>query len=88
MRAYVVILVMPFGAHGVPMFRLCPKLAFCADPEYVIEARFSAPVALDASAMMVAALCAPRPTDSHATMAVTSIALAASVLAISESPRI
>jgi hypothetical protein len=49
---------MPVGAHGDAMFRLCPKLAFWALPENVIDARFSTPIAFDALPTTVAAFCA------------------------------
>jgi hypothetical protein len=56
-RVYEVTRVMPDGAHGRAMFRLCPKLAFCAVPEYVIEATVPAPIAREALAIVVAASC-------------------------------
>src|SRR5262245_48174342 len=73
---------MPVGAQGVPMFRLCPKFAFCAVPEKVIDPRFSAPIAFDALPTTAPAFCAPTPVESHPMRATISVAPAMRVLAM------
>jgi hypothetical protein len=56
---------MPVGAHGVPMFLLCPKFAFWAEPENVIALRPSAPMALDALARIAPGVCAAAIADRY-----------------------